>query len=99
LKTNVHFRPVLFFRWRDFPDSSYLIFQTLTVENLSFIDVVYVNCQGHLYLHYVGKGMVRPYLIRRADSGNLYRHTAWKWEEWVWLGSNQIHCNCEERRK
>jgi len=22
--------------------------------------------------------MVRPYLIRRADSGNLFRHNAWK---------------------
>jgi len=37
---------------------------------------VYVNRQGRLYLHFVGNGMVRPYLRRRAVSDKLYRHTA-----------------------
>ena len=40
MKTNVHFRPDLGFRWRNVLESSYLIFQALTVENLSFIDVI-----------------------------------------------------------
>jgi len=42
--------------------------------------------------------MVRPYL-RRVDSGKLYRYTAGRGEEWVWLGNNQILYNCEGRWK
>jgi len=47
----------------------------------------------------LGKEMVRLYLGGKADSGMLYRHTAWTWDEWVWLGNNQLHCNCEGNRK
>jgi len=41
---------------------------------MSFVDV-YVNRQECLYLHCVGRGMVRPF-IRRVDSEKLYRLTA-----------------------
>jgi len=34
--------------------------------------------------------MTRPYLRRRADTENLYRHTARNWEEWEWFGNNQL---------
>ena len=32
------------------------------MESSSIIDVVYVNVRGRLYLHCVGKGVVRLYL-------------------------------------
>jgi len=47
----------------------------------------------------LGKGMVRPYLGGRTDSGNIYRHTVGTWEYWVSLGNNQLPYNCEGRRK
>ena len=50
-------------------------------------------------LHCVGKGMVRLHLKRRADSGELYRHTAGWREEWVLLGNSHIPYNCDESRK
>ena len=82
----------------DIPDISYLLFQTQALETFQVYFFVYVNRRGRLYLHFVGKGMVRPYLRIDADSEKLHRHTAGTREEWVWLGNNQLHYSCERRR-
>ena len=70
----------------------------LAVENFQVYCYVCINRRGRLYLYFVGKGMVRPYLRRRVDSGKLYRYTAGTEQEWVWFGNSQLHYNCEGRR-
>ena len=67
-------------------------------EIIRFVDVVYVHRRVGLYVHPVGKGMVRPYIIRRADSGKLDR-LAVSCKVWVSLRNNQLPCNCDESRK
>jgi hypothetical protein len=42
---------------------------------IRFIDAVYVHRRVGLYVHPVGKGMVGPYIVRRADCEQLNRHT------------------------
>jgi len=42
---------------------------------------------------------VRPYLIRKADSGKLHRLTAGPREGWVAAEKNQVPYNCNESRK
>jgi len=75
LKSFLYMRPYLGFRWRSFPENSYLIFQTQTLQNYQVINVVNIYRWVGLYLHFLGEKMVIPCMIRRADSRNLNKHS------------------------
>jgi hypothetical protein len=42
---------------------------------IRFIDVDFVHRRVGLYVHPVGNGKVKPYIIKKTDSGKINRHT------------------------